>query len=73
MRIPTAYHPIEYIWDHAAGSIVASEAGAVVTDLRGQPLDFSQGTRLERNHGILCARPGLHERVLGAIRKLGIA
>ncbi|KAI6699869.1 hypothetical protein NL676_014193 [Syzygium grande] len=32
----------EKIWDHAAGCIVVMEAGGVVTDAAGQPLDFSQ-------------------------------
>ncbi|CAI5979608.1 unnamed protein product [Closterium sp. NIES-64] len=33
----------EKIWDHAAGSLVISEAGGQVCDAAGQPLDFSRG------------------------------
>lgn len=56
----------EYIWDHAPGSLVASEAGADVTDLDGKPLDFSRGRRLSANRGLVCAVPWIHERVLRA-------
>ncbi|KAK4791108.1 hypothetical protein SAY86_031521 [Trapa natans] len=37
----------EKIWDHAAGCIVATEAGSLVTDASGQPLDFSKGRYLD--------------------------
>ncbi len=36
----------EKIWDQAAGSIVCEEAGGKITDLDGNPLDFSQGRTL---------------------------
>ena len=36
----------ETIWDYAAGVIVVEEAGGVVTDADGKPLDFSQGKTL---------------------------
>jgi 3'(2'), 5'-bisphosphate nucleotidase len=55
----------ECIWDHAAGWLVAREAGCTVTDLRGAPLTFCHGRRLERNEGVLCASPALHEAALG--------
>lgn len=51
---------LEWVWDHAAGALIATEAGAVVTDLAGRPLDFGLGHRLRLNHGVLAARPELH-------------
>eukprot|EP00475_Leptophrys_vorax_P014613 TRINITY_DN20909_c2_g1_i1.p1 TRINITY_DN20909_c2_g1~~TRINITY_DN20909_c2_g1_i1.p1 ORF type:complete len:526 (+),score=-3.57 TRINITY_DN20909_c2_g1_i1:314-1891(+) len=33
----------EKIWDHAAGVVVVEEAGGMVTDAGGKPLDFSKG------------------------------
>jgi 3'(2'), 5'-bisphosphate nucleotidase len=57
----------ECIWDHAAGALVATEAGAVVTDARGRPMDFTEGRRLVGGTGVLCAVPGLHERILSSI------
>ena len=73
LRMPTKKGYVEKIWDHAAGSLIAQEAGAVVTDISGQPLDFSQGQRLERNRGVVCASAGLHERLIDAIGALGLA
>jgi 3'(2'), 5'-bisphosphate nucleotidase len=57
----------ECIWDHAAGWLVAREAGCEVTDLRGAPLSFRHGRRLEQNEGVLCAAPALHAAVLDAL------
>ncbi|KAK9025757.1 hypothetical protein V6N11_038614 [Hibiscus sabdariffa] len=39
----------EKIWDHAAGVVIVEEAGGVVTDAGGRPLDFSRGL----NTGVL--------------------
>jgi 3'(2'), 5'-bisphosphate nucleotidase len=56
----------ENAWDHAAGMCVAQEAGACVTDAHGRPLDFTCGARLEKNSGILCAVPEVHDRLMAA-------
>ena len=70
LRVPTSPARRELIWDHAAGALIAAEAGITVSDLAGKPLDFSQGRRLEENTGILAARPDLHPRLLDAVRSL---
>jgi len=72
LRLPTRKDYVERIWDHAAGSLIASEAGAFVTDIHGNALDFSQGRGLERNRGVVCAPPRVHGLLLGAIEALGI-
>ncbi|MCB9846075.1 MAG: 3'(2'),5'-bisphosphate nucleotidase [Phycisphaeraceae bacterium] len=72
LRMPTRKSYVERIWDHAAGSLIATEAGCLVTDIRGHPLDFSHGRGLEANSGIVCAEPTVHARVIEAIRVLGI-
>ena len=41
------------IWDVAPGALVVQEAGGRVSDLDGNPLDFSCGERLAHNSGIL--------------------
>lgn len=61
---------IEKIWDHAAGQIVAEEAGCTVTDLLGRPLDFTHGALLSENHGVLTTPAALHETVLRAVEAL---
>lgn len=61
----------EKIWDQAAGSIVIEEAGGRVTDLDGQPLDFTQGRTLAKNRGIYGSNSVLHEVGLKALKELG--
>ncbi len=61
----------ERIWDHAAGSLVVEEAGGKVTDLDGKDLDFSRGSTLARNRGIVASNGMLHEMALSVVRKLG--
>jgi 3'(2'), 5'-bisphosphate nucleotidase len=73
LRLPTKKDYVEKIWDHAAGMLIAEEAGAVVSDVTGAPLDFTQGRRLENNRGIICAVPDIHPRIIDAIDRLGIA
>jgi myo-inositol-1(or 4)-monophosphatase len=45
-------------WDIAAASIIASEAGATVTDVLGRPLRFNRPD--PRALGILCCVPEIH-------------
>ncbi|MFH0946588.1 MAG: 3'(2'),5'-bisphosphate nucleotidase [Planctomycetota bacterium] len=60
----------EKIWDHAAGMLVAKEAGAITTDMDGKPLDFSCGAKLERNRGVLTTHGPLHEQVVEALAQI---
>lgn len=70
LRLLSANRPDykEKIWDQAAGSIVIEEAGGIVTDLDGTPLDFSRGRTLRANRGICATNGILHDQVLEAIR-----
>ncbi len=70
LRLPTRADYVEKIWDHAAGKLVAEEAGAIVTDVDGKPLDFGHGATLSRNRGVVCAPPEFHAALLDAIRAL---
>jgi 3'(2'), 5'-bisphosphate nucleotidase len=63
-----SYH--EKVWDHAAGYMIVTEAGGRVTDLDGKPLDFSQGSRLSENHGLVVSNRYLHDTVLDAVQKV---
>ncbi len=69
LRLPSRPGYVEAIWDHAAGSLIAQQAGAIVTDIDGQELDFSTGERLTRNRGIVCAAPAIHAPLVEAIRE----
>jgi 3'(2'), 5'-bisphosphate nucleotidase len=72
LRLPTKKDYVEYIWDHAAGALIASEAGVAVTDIEGKQLDFAQGRRLSKNRGIVAAPAWIHGQVLEAIRGVGV-
>lgn len=71
LRVPSDTAYVERIWDHAAGALIAAEGGCVVSDLRGDPLDFGQGRGLAKNTGVVVAPPSLHPRVIAAIRDSG--
>ena len=70
MRIPTHLAEGEKIWDHAAGVIVVEEAGGKVSDMEGKPLDFSCGTTLAKNYGIVATNGFIHDQVIDAIKSL---
>ena len=61
----------EKVWDHAAGAIVVQEAGGVITDGVGNPLDFSNGRFLDIDIGIVAtSTPALHATLLETIAKV---
>lgn len=67
MKFPKAGYK-EKTWDHAAGVLIVQEAGGVVTDAGGNPLDFGAGRFLEGlDRGIIACAAGLHARLLTAV------
>ncbi|KAF8059902.1 hypothetical protein FPV67DRAFT_1674460 [Lyophyllum atratum] len=71
LRMPTGVGYREKIWDHAPGTVLVEEAGGVVTDSRGQPLNFGLGRDLGENFGVVAAGKDVHARVLEAVQKAG--
>lgn len=67
-RLSTDQKYQEKIWDHAAGSIIVDEAGGITTDVRGKKLDFSIGTTLKNNCGILSTTKNLQQHLLHKIK-----
>ena len=67
MRFPPDAWFHDAVWDQAAGSLLIEEAGGRVTDLAGQPLDFTVGRRLLRNTGMLASNGVLHRAALDAV------
>ncbi|MFD0982071.1 inositol monophosphatase family protein [Tropicimonas aquimaris] len=49
-------------WDIAAGSLIAEEAGARVSDRTGRPLVFNSLRR--QASGVVCASPGVHGEMI---------
>lgn len=70
LRIPSQKSYLEKIWDHAAGFIMVQEAGGVVTDIEGRPLDFSLGRTLAENRGILASNGRIHQKVLDTVKRV---
>jgi 3'(2'), 5'-bisphosphate nucleotidase len=70
LRLPTRADYEEKIWDHAAGWMVVNEAGGKVTDVRGEPLDFSIGRTLRNNKGVVATNGHLHNKVIKAVREV---
>jgi len=73
LRVPSSPEYAELIWDHAAGCLIATEAGCRVTDLAGRPLDFGRGRRLRPNAGVLCATAEWHADLLRAVAAAGVS
>jgi len=69
LRMPTGVGYVEKIWDHASGSLLVTEAGGVISDSRGRPLDFGLGRTLGENWGIVASDASVHGQVIEAIKK----
>jgi len=72
LRMPSKKLYFEKIWDHAAGALVAEEADCTVSDARGTALDFTRGTELTANRGVVVAPPAIHARAVETIARLGL-
>jgi len=69
LRIPATSGYVEKIWDHAPGSLLVEEAGGVITDAHGRPLNFGLGRELRENHGVVAAGKTTHGKVLAAVKQ----
>ena len=69
MRLPTRADYVEKIWDHAAGSLIVTEAGGCVTDMTGKALEFTHGSKLHANRGFIVTNSKLHDAVLNALKR----
>lgn len=67
IRLPTRADYQEKIWDHAGGVLVVQEAGGTVTDIDGKPLEFTHGTKLAANRGVVVSNGLVHQDLLNAI------
>jgi 3'(2'), 5'-bisphosphate nucleotidase len=70
LRMPTRKDYREKIWDHAGGKLVVEEAGGKVTDVEGNPLDFSHGRTLDANRGVVATCGPIHDRVIEVVRQV---
>lgn len=72
LRLPSISHPDyqQKVWDHAAGFIIVEEAGGRVTDSLGIELDFSLGSTLKNNKGIVATNGACHDAVIKCIEDI---
>ncbi|KAG0303369.1 hypothetical protein BGZ98_006756 [Dissophora globulifera] len=70
LRLPVSATYEEKIWDHASGSLLVAEAGGIVSDVYGRPLDFSHGRTLATNSGVVAAHAKIHAKVIEAVQKV---
>ena len=47
--------------------MLVEEAGGVISDYRGRPLDFGLGRTLGENFGVVAARKEVHAEVIAAV------
>jgi 3'(2'), 5'-bisphosphate nucleotidase len=68
LRMPTGVGYSEKIWDHAPGHVLVEEAGGIISDSRGQRLDFGLGRTLGENYGVIAAGKSVHGDILSAVK-----
>ncbi|KAI0740024.1 3(2),5-bisphosphate nucleotidase HAL2 [Earliella scabrosa] len=69
LRMPTGTGYREKIWDHAPGAVLVEEAGGIISDGRGEPLDFGLGRTLGENFGVVAAGRDVHAKVVAAVKQ----
>ena len=72
LRLPTRADYREKIWDHAGGALIVEEAGGQVSDIHGNPLDWTRGFELNRNRGVVVSNRRLHAAALDALKSVGV-
>lgn len=70
LRLPVSATYVEKIWDHAAGDLIVREAGGIVSDVKGERLDFSVGRTLAKNKGVVAAPKAVHAEVVKAVKEV---
>ncbi|KAF2740613.1 carbohydrate phosphatase [Polyplosphaeria fusca] len=70
LRVPKTRERYTYLWDHAGGHLLFTEAGGKVRDFEGGEIDFGQGRRIEgeRNFGMVATWPWCFDAVSEAVR-----
>ncbi|GAB0494054.1 hypothetical protein MMPV_005344 [Pyropia vietnamensis] len=66
LRFPRGGY-VENVWDHAAGALVVTEAGGVVSDGTGAALAFGRGRSMGNKGGIVAAGAGVYPDLIKAV------
>lgn len=72
LRLPAEDRPdfVENIWDQAPAYRLIKEAGGEMTDRFGVALDFTTGTTLTKNSGIVATNGILHQETLHILKEI---
>ncbi|MCG6158608.1 3'(2'),5'-bisphosphate nucleotidase [Rubinisphaera margarita] len=73
LRLPTRPGYQEKIWDHAGGVLVVEEAGGTITDVTGKPLEFTHGSTLKENRGVVVSNGSGHDEIIAALAAVGVS
>ncbi|KAH6847766.1 hypothetical protein B0I37DRAFT_391536 [Chaetomium sp. MPI-CAGE-AT-0009] len=61
-------------WDHAGSQLIYTESGAgKVTDLSGNPIDFTTGNKLSNSWGLITADESIHGKILALTNRMRAA
>lgn len=63
LRVPSTKDKRMYVWDHAGGHLIFSEAGGEMVDLDGKRIDFAAGRKLANTYGMIAAPRGWHANI----------
>lgn len=72
VRIPKTKDRFTYIWDHAGGHILFQEAGGMIRDFDGKPIDFSNGRKIkgEVHYGMIASMPDVFPHLDRAVKDI---
>jgi 3'(2'), 5'-bisphosphate nucleotidase len=59
------------LWDSGAPAAILIAAGGMMTDLRGEALDY-KSVHVGHPHGLLASHGRLHEQIVAAIKEIGL-
>ncbi len=59
------------LWDSGAPAAILTAAGGVMTDLRGEPLDY-ESVHVGHPHGLLASHGRLHDQIVAVIKESGL-
>lgn len=57
-------------WDHAGAMLLFREAGGVISDVDGHPIDMAAGRTYDANYGFVAAPAHLHAALLARVREV---
>ncbi|KAJ4291278.1 hypothetical protein N0V88_006280 [Collariella sp. IMI 366227] len=59
------------VWDHAGSQLIYTESGAgKVTDLAGNPIDFTAGKKLRKSWGLITADESIHDEIVRLVAEM---